>query len=465
MSGKIKVIPSARRLIGSLRDLGYDFVQAIADLVDNSIAARATEVKINVAFEGENSWVSISDNGHGMSKAEIAEAMRLGSERDYDDSDLGKFGLGLKTASLSQCRRLIVFSRSSRTRRDVVGYSWDLDHLEKTDRWEILEVRFQSGAPPAVRNELAASTGTIVVWEKLDRFGLQESEEEVIQKRLATMCRELEQHLAMVFHKFISGEVRGKKLKLSLNGNPINAWDPFVRDERKTKHLSAVRIPVKTETANGEILLEPFVLPQRSEFSSPQAFDRASGPASWAQQQGFYVYRAGRLIQSGGWCRLRTSDEHLKLARVAISFAPKFDELFKVNVAKMRVQLPTLIRAQVFEAIKPLLRIAQETYRKKDATPSAGAINSRPTVSGGASWQTQTGSTRHSDERPTTPPTINAPNDPLFPTNGQPAPVARLSMNEFQSLMEIEANPDELPVVTRVCQRLQKRMAKQGVSR
>ena len=86
---------------------------------------------------------------------------------------------------------------------------------------------------------------------------------------------------------------------------------------------------------------KPFVVPHQADFSSAEAHAAAAGPLRWNRQQGFYVYRADRMIQSGGWSNLRTLDEHSKLARVALSFDPRLDDAFRINVAKMRVQLPT----------------------------------------------------------------------------------------------------------------------------
>ncbi len=121
----IEVIPSARRLIKSLRDLGYDFRHAVADLIDNSIAARATIVTVEMRFNGEDSWLRIADNGVGMNGSTITEAMRFGTERDYEADELGKFGLGLKTASLSQCSRLTVASRVDRSAKRIEVRQWD----------------------------------------------------------------------------------------------------------------------------------------------------------------------------------------------------------------------------------------------------------------------------------------------------------------------------------------------------
>lgn len=377
----IEVIPSAKRLINSLRDMGYDFSQAVADIVDNSVEAGATVVSIQVEFDGDDSWISVADNGKGMKPEQLREAMRYGAERDYDMDDLGKFGLGLKTASMSQCQRLSVASRWNRNRADIAAYSWDLSHVERTNRWEILELG-KHGLGAEIRQPLKHSTGTVVLWQRLDRIlGYKHPYSEPARRRLAQMCREIELHLAMVFHRFMTREARGKKLKLLLNGNEIKPWDPFCRGERKTKVLNSVRIILQHEGVSGEVLLEPFVLPHQDDFSSPEAFRWASGPANWNQQQGFYIYRAGRMIQSGGWSGLRTPDEHTKLARIAISFSPKLDDAFKVNVAKMRVQLPSQIRDEIRDAIGPVVKLAREVYDRRAPKSSttgiqAGATNS-----------------------------------------------------------------------------------------
>lgn len=361
----IEMIPAAGRLMGSLRDMGYEFTTAVADLVDNSVEAGATKVVIDIEFEGESSWVRIADNGVGMSPSALREAMRYGSSRSYADNDLGKFGLGLKVASLSQCQRLTVASRTSMSRADITAYCWDLAHIEASNRWELLPVARRSDGPP-VHDLLADSPGTVVLWQRLDRIlGYQDPNGESARRRLNGMCRELHGHLAMVFHRFLSGEAKGRrKLAIFVNGYQVNPWDPFARDERATRRLEAASIPVRHGDAHGNLILEPFILPHQSEFSTVESFKRASGPANWNQQQGFYVYRSDRLIQSGGWCRIRTLDEHTKLARVALHFSPQLDEAFRVNVAKMRVQLPIAMRDQIMNAVSPVTKLANDAYRR-----------------------------------------------------------------------------------------------------
>lgn len=365
----IEVIPSAKRLIKSLRDLGYDFSQAVADVVDNSIEAGASLVAIDVEFDGEDSWVRITDNGKGMKPDELREAMRYGAERKYDEDDLGKFGLGLKTASMSQCQLLSVASRWNPDRADIAAYSWDLAHIERTNRWEILPLE-RNGLEPMIRQALKDGRGTVVLWQRLDRIlGYKHPYGEAARRRLSQTCGEIEKHLGMVFHKFLSGEGRRKKLKLLLNGNEIMPWDPFCRSEKKSRQLQSVTIPLDYEGVSGNVLIEPYVLPHQDDFSSMDAFRAASGPANWNQQQGFYIYRAGRMIQSGGWSNLRAPDEHMKLARIAVSFAPALDEAFKINVAKMRVQMPVAIRDAVRDAIVPVMKLARETYDRKSDSP------------------------------------------------------------------------------------------------
>ena len=377
----VEVIPAASRLINSLRDMGYEFATAIADLVDNSIEAGATTVAVDIEFEGSQSWVRLADNGRGMTPSALREAMRYGSSRTYSDGDLGKFGLGLKVASLSQCRRLSVASRTNRERMDITAYCWDLEHIERTNRWELIPVPREVGGAKLHR-PLMDSIGAVVLWQRLDRIlGYQDPDGESARRRLSAMTREVEGHLSMVFHRLLAGEAAGRrKLSILVNGRPIQAWDPFARDEPGTKKLEPISIPVSHGRVRGDVILEPFVLPHQSAFSSADSFRRASGPANWNQQQGFYVYRSNRLIQGGGWCRIRTLDEHTKLARVALRFSPQLDDAFRVNVSKMRVELPASLREQISDAIAPVTRLANESYRRTDGrretTPvSAGRVS------------------------------------------------------------------------------------------
>lgn len=377
-----ELIPSARRLISSLRDMGYDFTAAVADIVDNSIEAGARRVNIDIRNDGDDSWVRISDDGAGMKPPEVREALRYGAVREYDHvKSLGKFGLGLKTASMSQCRHLLVASRSNPTQPQICAYEWDLAHIMKSDTWEILEVGRQEHTA-LLREPLLSHTGTVVLWRSLDRIvGLKHPYGGMIKRRIAGMCTELEEHLAMAFHRYLAGEVGRRRVRISVNGKALRPWDPFVRDEKATVRLDPVELPYDHDGIEGGVLLEPYVLPHQEEFSSTEAHAAAAGPLRWNRQQGFYIYRADRMVQSGGWSNLRTLDEHTKLARVAVSFDPRLDEAFRINVAKMRVQIPRQLREQMEQAIAPLIKLAQAAYRRSQAAVSKHAATPRPKVS------------------------------------------------------------------------------------
>ena len=359
----VPVIPSARRLVESLRDLGYDFAHAIADLVDNSIAARASRIAIDFNWDGPNSWVRVTDNGVGMAGATITEAMRFGSERDYEVDDLGKFGLGLKTASLSQCRRLTVASRSDRDQRRIEARRWDLDLVAKSNKWEI-EILGPEERPGILVDPLQQHTGTVVLWESLERILKYKNAWGDNSKRtLSKLAEQLEQHLGMVFHRFLSREARRRKgLTITVDETAVKPWDPYARAERETAKFPPQEFEVHTDEGMGLVRYQPFVLPPKEKFSTPHAFERMSGPEKWNRQQGFYIYRADRMIQSGGWSRMRTADEHTKLARAAIDFRPDLDSAFEVNVAKFRVTLPPELKDQMEEPVERFVKLAKVVY-------------------------------------------------------------------------------------------------------
>lgn len=365
-----EVIPSAKRLINTLRSLGYELPTAVAELVDNSIEAHASVVNITVEFDGINSWVMIADNGRGMSNEKLKEAMRYGSDSEYNEKSLGKFGLGLKTASFSQAKRWIVATRSEDFHNEIIAFKWDLDHVNKTNKWEILPIN-EKNLEYKIIEALENKTGTVILWKDLEMvLGYENPNNERARKKVVNLCRDLEEHLAMVFHRFLMGEVPEKNLKIFLNNNEILPWDPFARAEKATKSFDAIRIPVEHEGTHGDIVIEPYILPPSKLFSSTQAHSKAAGPKKWNQQQGFYIYRNDRMIQSGGWCRIRTIDEHTKLARFAVNFTSKIDNAFKIDVSKMYVLLPPQIRKEVEEKTQPLVVQARDIYDRteKDST-------------------------------------------------------------------------------------------------
>ena len=348
----------------SLRDIGYDLPSAVADLVDNSLDAGAATIHITICRRGDRSFIRITDDGHGMSDRVLDEAMRYGSHRRYNGGDLGKFGLGLKTASLSQCRRLTVATRTTMAGRIRIR-RWDLDHVRKHDAWD-LERLVPSECPPYLLEPLE-SPGTVVLWEQLDRIlAYARPYGEHAMRALEATSDSIARHLSMVFHRFLAGETADRRrLTILFNGERLDAWDPFARSEQNTRKLPAQRIVIENKRGLHTVDVRPYVLPSQVQFSSVEAHAAAAGPKKWNRQQGFYIYRGDRMIQSGGWNRLRTMDEHSKLARIAIDVPPGLEDLFQINVAKMRVVLPDELRPHLSALAAGVVNRAQEAYRQR----------------------------------------------------------------------------------------------------
>jgi hypothetical protein len=361
------VTPSAKRLTTSLRDIGYDFSTALADLIDNSISADATEVEIVIEHSGERSWLLIADDGKGMCRREVTEALRFGSRRDYAADDLGRFGLGLKTAALSQAKRVTVMSRRALVNRTITTRTLDLDRISELDAWQIHEPEADTAVLRAASEFLDGGPGTVVILEKLDRvFDGVNAGSGWGKRRLDKLADELCAYVGMVFHRFIEGTAhRELPLTIVVNGRKVEPWNPFAPDEPETQMLAARHFQLTgTDGGNRSVTLQRFVLPSRSRFSSPEEFDRLSGPRKWNRQQGIYFYRADRMVQSGSWAGLRSIDEHTKFARAALNFPTALDESFRVNVAKMRAQIPSGLREMMIKPLNELCATADANYRK-----------------------------------------------------------------------------------------------------
>jgi Histidine kinase-, DNA gyrase B-, and HSP90-like ATPase len=348
-----------------MRDLGYGPTEAIADLVDNSVAAGAHSVEITLRFDGGDSWIRIADDGRGMDAEMITEAMRYGAARDYGAEDLGKFGLGLKTASMSQCRCLTVASRTSKSVARVEARQLDLNYIEDHDAWDILIVGAAERSESLI-GPLKEHRGTVVLWEDLDRIlTYQDPGGGWARRHMINLAERLDAHLGMVFHRFLAGEVPRKKLKITINDVMVDPWDPFARDEPQTEAGRSEDVELNTAAGSGIVHFAPYTLPPKASFSSDPAWRRMSGPHSWNRQQGFYIYRASRLIQSGGWSNMRTADEHTKLARIALLFSPELDAAFGINVAKMRVTLPSELSDRIEASVNRAVKRARTVYDAK----------------------------------------------------------------------------------------------------
>lgn len=337
--------PSAASLTASLRDLGYSLETAIADLIDNSISADATDIQIFCDISRGVPVLVIADNGRGMTEAEVIAAMRHGAtdpRKKRGPKDLGRFGLGLKTASFSQCRKLTVVSAKA---GQHAGAEWDLAQVEADDDWFIAVLEPDEIAQQPFANVLG-DTGTLVVWRDLDRLLEDETgqkRDEIVNEKLAVV----ERHLSLVFHRFLAGDVKGrKKLAIRINGHPIAPFDPFCRRNAATQVLPEETVWVDDVAVS----MQPYILPHHSRLSATE-YDYYQDRSDFISNQGAYVYRNGRLMAWGDWFRLVPKGEATKLARVQIDFPNSLDEAWTIDIKKSRARPPHPVRERLRQII------------------------------------------------------------------------------------------------------------------
>lgn len=360
-SGK-RLDPNPRRLVKILAGVGHSLPSAVADIVDNAISADATEVIITLGNPegGYGRWMTILDNGHGMSENELAEAMRVGSDIEYATGALGKFGYGLKGASWSQTESFTVVSR--RAGGAACHLSWDTRHM---DSWDAQDGPLETWVKKATR---LGSQGTCVMWRDMRPPEAMPTARGVDPH--TAEVQELSRHLALVFHRFLQGRAAGrKKVTIKVQGLQVEPNDPVGH----AQVTSYARQPVRVQTADGSELVQvqAFLLPSEQEIkefhggdtdAARRDLDRIGMYGRRNESQGVYVYRTDRLIQWGGWHDMwATSDEKTKLARVTVEFGNALDDQFKVNIAKRMVSLSQ----QLQEEIKKVATIARNDSRKK----------------------------------------------------------------------------------------------------
>jgi len=332
--------------------LGYSCATAVADIVDNSIAAQASLIDIQFVWAESKSRIEILDDGLGMDERTLEQAMRLGGKDPLEKRaahDLGRFGMGLKTASLSQCRSLTVASLKS----ESTILRWDLDILASGNGqdWLLLEGATNE-AQEALDRLSRQRNGTLVVWEKLDRIVT----DGFTSQHFLDLMDAVEQHLAMVFHRYLDdGEIR-----IRINGRNITGWDPFLTEHPATQHSPVERLPFR----GSQVEVQFFVLPHKDRLDDA-ACKKAGGPDGWTAQQGFYVYRGRRLLVSGSWLGLGrgqswTKEEAHRLARIRVDLQNDMDEDWKIDIRKSTARPPVQVRDK-------LTKIAEQARRQARA--------------------------------------------------------------------------------------------------
>ncbi|MBJ2274928.1 ATP-binding protein [Pseudomonas haemolytica] len=359
--------PDAPRLIFGLRDTGYNVRTAAADIIDNSIAAKAGQINVEITLrEDGRKFVYFGDNGEGMDAQGIHRAMRYGAPERENPESLGKFGLGLKTASSSVCLKYTLISRKSPD-QELAKLAWDLEYVAKQKKWEMLKEPVTSDEQEMFE-ELCGDKGTLLIWENCDRILTKDYEpgsakEQAAIKRLA---ESLVKHLSLVYHRFVdSADDRERNVSIFVNQIPVDPWNPFYpsRSEQvlaETKQKLLVEMPDGSEEIAN---IRAWILPHRSDMTKDEekAHARISNRA-----QGFYVYREGRLIQDGSWMDVFGAPEpHTSLLRIEFDFGHELDDAFRIDVKKSRILFHPDLEDGLRDLLQPIYREAGKRARRQ----------------------------------------------------------------------------------------------------
>ena len=358
--------PDATRLIYGLRDTGYNFNTAAADIIDNSIAACATEINVQIELmENGRKFVYFGDNGDGMGADKLFNAMRYGADARENLESLGKFGLGLKTASSSVCLCFTVISREATT-GPFNKLSWDLEYVEDTDRWEMIGGDVTSDEQEMF-DELCGEKGTLVIWSKCDRLLSKDyhdpggAKEKAAIKRLA---KRLTDHLSLIYYRFlIAEETRERNISLNVNGEPVKGWNPFY-PERSEQVLGEKQQTLEIELLDGSVeiaTIRAWILPHSRDMS---AVEKKQARIS-NRGQGFYIHREGRVILQGGWLSVFGAMEpHTSLLRIEFDFGYALDDAFKIDVKKSKILFDPALEDGLRKLLQPVYREAGNRYRR-----------------------------------------------------------------------------------------------------
>ena len=369
MPDSVVLPPQAARTIEGLRDTGYESPDALEDIVDNSIAAGATEVLVRVWMTptGEP-LVTVADNGHGMDEAGLINAMTYGSAARLNRASLGKFGLGLKTASTAMCRRLTVVTRGTDGATPHAA-TWDLDFVRERNEW-LLQRPDPTGEQIELLDEAAAGdSGTLVIWGKVDRLinDYANPTGTAAKRALERRIEEFRSSLALTYLRFLRGDPPHPKVRITLNEEQIEPWDPFGEEfgaEMLLDQEISVEIRDVVANKNASFRLRAFALPPRSELTRDQR-DRAKITTA---NQGFYVFREGRLLAHGTWLGLRSTEPHFNLSRIEFSFDHQLDDAFQIDIKKSRIQLQRDLQDALRRLVQAPIAEAEQRYRKNQRT-------------------------------------------------------------------------------------------------
>lgn len=361
---EINLPPFAPVLMESTRALGYSFEAAIADLLDNSISAEAAIINIYF-WPFDSPYLAILDNGNGMTSKELNTAMRYGSIDPLDvraENDLGRFGLGLKTASLAQCRILTVVSKK---KGQISARRWDLDYVRERRDWALLCLNDEEyKSLPHFQDLQKQETGTLVIWNVFDRLGAGDVS---LENAMNNKIPQVRDHLALVFHRYLSGEKGLKKVAIYINNDAVLPHDPFLAAS-STIYQDDERLDIN----GSNVYVRSYVLPHISRLTHEE-INLLGGKEGLTKHQGFYVYRNKRLLTWGTWFRLHRKDELSKLARIRVDIPNSLDDLWTLDIKKSTAIPPEIVKKNLVRIVEKISEGSLKTWTfrgKKETSDS-----------------------------------------------------------------------------------------------
>lgn len=366
---KVELIPEAKNLMESTRSIGYSLSSAIADLIDNSIAAEADSVYVQFP-NSDVPLLSLRDNGSGMTMEELLRAMRYGSfavAATRSKSDLGRFGLGLKMASLSQCRCLTVASKKKDEKIHIAR--WDLDEIAKNPtHWNVLlptsEEVPEITSQPVWNKFVEQSSGTLVVWSKLDLL-MEDCLNNYGNPILLDKLSAAREHLRLVFHRYLEGDGKQDKLQIYCNDTLLEPKKPFLK-------ASQLCSPDVFYYENEPIKMTTWLLP----FPKNLTRDELVELGDFQQNQGIYIYRNRRLVIWGTWFRIVRKTELTRLLRIQVDLpnTPEMDRLWSLDVKKSSARLPETFKRKLAEQIKEAANRGRSSWTRKASQNLVGSL-------------------------------------------------------------------------------------------
>ena len=357
--------PTADVLMNSMRAMGYSFESAVADVLDNSISAHADDITIKFPIDPSECYVVICDNGDGMTPDELFDAMKYGSENKRDgrsQDDLGRFGLGLKAASLSQCRKLTVASKKNES---ISAFIWNLDVIEQKREWFVIECTEEQIHNIRFIDYLDnCKSGTVVVWEDFD---LIEKSSGNVYAELNKKMAEVSDYLSLIFHRYLNRSDKSA-VTIRVNNFRLQGADPFLENHNKTDIRRKISIPIADSSGKEHlVMVQPFILPFQKDLSAEDK-KRSGGIENYRSRQGFYIYRNERLIMWGTWFN-RHRDELTKYARIKVDIPNALDDIWGIDIKKQSATIPASIRKRLTKAVDEAMDISvrNQTYRGRVA--------------------------------------------------------------------------------------------------